>query len=245
MQKKNHWWFVARRDILNDVINEICMADGSKNIVEIGCGTGRMCSLLSRKYNVVGYDTSEAAINIACDTYKGVVFHKYEKVEELRECLALADLVLMFDVLEHIEDDASFLSTIISMVPTGAQFLLTVPALMSLWGEQDVVVGHYRRYDVRTLQNSWLGSSVSCEWLSYFNAYLYLPILFARTLSRWFRLSFGKGGMDYGIPPWPINSILTKIFRSERVRIGNIAKRGRGKGFGIGSSLITLLKKTK
>lgn len=53
---------------------------------------------------------------------------------------------LLTDVLEHIEDDAAFLSEIVLTADSGSSFIITVPALMSLWSGHDVYLKHYRRY---------------------------------------------------------------------------------------------------
>lgn len=60
---------------------------------------------------------------------------------------AAADTVTLFDVLEHIEDDAAFLRSVRDMVPAGTLFFLTVPAGARLFGEHDRKLRHFRRYD--------------------------------------------------------------------------------------------------
>ena len=70
----------------------------------------------------------------------------------------------LFDVIEHIEDDLSFLKDIAKHVPIGTKIYVTVPALKSLWSSEDEYGGHFRRYnrnDVkRILDNTKLSSII-------------------------------------------------------------------------------------
>ena len=56
------------------------------------------------------------------------------------------DLVLMMDVLEHVDDDRGLLRHYAAKVPSGAHFLVTVPAFRFLWSGHDVFLEHKRRY---------------------------------------------------------------------------------------------------
>lgn len=57
-----------------------------------------------------------------------------------------ADVVLLMDVLEHVEDDVALLSSYVRRAAPGTRFLLTVPAFQVLWSAHDVYLEHYRRY---------------------------------------------------------------------------------------------------
>jgi len=56
------------------------------------------------------------------------------------------DLVLMMDVLEHVDDDRGLVRDYATRVPAGAHFLVTVPAFKFLWSGHDVFLEHKRRY---------------------------------------------------------------------------------------------------
>ncbi len=58
-----------------------------------------------------------------------------------------SDFYLLTDVLEHIEEDGQFLSGVVRDAKVGAQFVITVPAHMSLWSGHDVYLKHFRRYN--------------------------------------------------------------------------------------------------
>ena len=58
---------------------------------------------------------------------------------------------LLTDVLEHIEDDKTFLTHIVTEAEINSAFLITVPAMMSLWSGHDIYLKHYKRYTKREL----------------------------------------------------------------------------------------------
>jgi hypothetical protein len=63
-----------------------------------------------------------------------------------------ADIVVMHDVLEHIEDDQLAAFELRSLVRDDGTIIISVPALMSLYGLHDEALGHFRRYSPRTLR---------------------------------------------------------------------------------------------
>jgi 2-polyprenyl-3-methyl-5-hydroxy-6-metoxy-1,4-benzoquinol methylase len=72
-----------------------------------------------------------------------------------RDCAATdCDLVLMMDVLEHVDDDAGLVRHYAAKVPSGAHFLVTVPAFRFLWSGHDVFLEHKRRYTLDEIEQT-------------------------------------------------------------------------------------------
>jgi hypothetical protein len=63
-----------------------------------------------------------------------------------------ADLVLLMDVLEHVDDDVGLLKAYVDKVPSGSRFLITVPAFQFLWSGHDDFLEHKRRYTLAQLE---------------------------------------------------------------------------------------------
>jgi 2-polyprenyl-3-methyl-5-hydroxy-6-metoxy-1,4-benzoquinol methylase len=57
------------------------------------------------------------------------------------------DLITMFEVLEHLENDKEALRRVNSLLREGGVFLFSVPSKAKLWGESDIIGGHFRRYE--------------------------------------------------------------------------------------------------
>ena len=66
-------------------------------------------------------------------------------------------LIIAMDILEHLEDDSKGISESYRALSKGGILILTVPAFKSLWGIQDVVTGHKRRYSKREITKKLRG----------------------------------------------------------------------------------------
>jgi 2-polyprenyl-3-methyl-5-hydroxy-6-metoxy-1,4-benzoquinol methylase len=88
----------------------------------------------------------------------------------------------MFDVLEHVEDDGSFLRDLKRLLVPGGRLYLTVPAFRWLWSQDDDEAGHWRRYTSKGLSNLLARCGYQVEFATYFFQFLPLPIFLFRTL---------------------------------------------------------------
>lgn len=93
------------------------------------------------------------------------------------------------DVLEHVEDDNRFLSSIYDKMPKGGRLILTVPAFMSLWSSEDVKLGHYRRYKRTDLRNQLESNGFCVLYSNYFFSFLYIPIWLVRVMMEKLKIS--------------------------------------------------------
>jgi len=88
----------------------------------------------------------------------------------------------MFDVLEHIEDEADALQQVHALLRPGGLLFLTVPAYPFLHSADDVAAGHFRRYTLRSLTRAVIGSGFRPEYATYLFAPLPPVVLLLRTL---------------------------------------------------------------
>lgn len=88
----------------------------------------------------------------------------------------------IFDVLEHIEDDLSFLKNIYSYLKDQGKFIITVPAYNFLWSKEDIDAGHYRRYTLNDLSRKVESAGFKINYATYLFSVLPAPIYFLRSL---------------------------------------------------------------
>ncbi len=150
--EEKHWWFLGRRKIMCDLIQRITPASQAVTIADIGCGTGGNIAALSQSYSCIGIDPSDEAIRFATSRFPHVRFICNSVSAVLAELKEYVQLFLLMDVLEHIPYDVAFLSDLLMTAKPNTYFLITVPADLSLWSEHDVSFGHYRRYDLKHLE---------------------------------------------------------------------------------------------
>jgi SAM-dependent methyltransferase len=122
------------------------------------------------------------------------------------------DLVLAADLLEHLDDDRAALAEIHRALKPGGVALLLVPAFGWLWGLQDDVSEHRRRYTAPVLQARVAGAGFAIERATYFNTFLLPPIFLARTLMR--RAHIEVESENVLTPGWS-SAILERIFGLE------------------------------
>src|SRR6185295_20126636 len=132
-----HWWFVARREIMRRMVEQIVPPSKDATVVDVGCGTGANLAALAESYNCVGIDTSPEAVRLAQQRFPAARFICGRAPDELGDVLEQTRLVLLMDVLEHVPDDFELLSSLMAAAPVGTNFLITVPADLSLWSEHD------------------------------------------------------------------------------------------------------------
>jgi SAM-dependent methyltransferase len=123
------------------------MPPGITDVLEIGCGQAALGVRLAQRYRYLGLEPDPVSYAVAerrlARAGRGEVRHA--------EAAALGDqrfdLVCAFEVLEHIEDDASALADWVARLRPGGWLLLSVPAHQRRFGPADELVGHFRRYD--------------------------------------------------------------------------------------------------
>jgi SAM-dependent methyltransferase len=119
--------------------------------LEIGCGKGDVSVHLARKgWPGLAIDFSDAAIahaRRALAPYPGVSVHQ----RTLAQTTGSFRTILLWDVLEHIDDDRAALHAIANLLQPGGQLLIAVPSNPREWRWDDDFYGHFRRYTVDEL----------------------------------------------------------------------------------------------
>jgi SAM-dependent methyltransferase len=145
------------------------------------------------------------------------------------------DLVLMLDVLEHIEDDAGALERVHGVLQPGGHAIVTVPALPSLWSRHDEVNHHFRRYRRAPLRGLLQAAGFEVRELRYLFLWT-LGLMYVRKL-----VANGQGaGYRVGIPPRPVNAIFRGLSALE-----GWCFRATRRGPPLGSSLLAVVQRPR
>jgi SAM-dependent methyltransferase len=181
-----HWWFAGRRRILESFLERIFdgvdIKDGRPRILDVGCGTGANLEMLSRFGEAEGVDVSEAAL--AFCRARGLTDVHLGAAENLPYENGSFDLVTALDVVEHLDDDVAGLREMRRVLRPGGKALLFVPAFRFLWGVQDDISHHRRRYRLPELISTLHAAGFYVERATYANITFFMPILFGRVLMR-------------------------------------------------------------
>jgi 2-polyprenyl-3-methyl-5-hydroxy-6-metoxy-1,4-benzoquinol methylase len=123
------------------------------------------------------------------------------------------DLICLFDVLEHIQDDALALRTAAGLLKPAGRLLITVPATPGFGLDTTQRITIKRRYTRESLANLAQMAGLKVERIGYFNSLLFPAIAAARLLGK---LTGGDNESDAKTPSRLVNSVLQNIFQSER-----------------------------
>lgn len=215
LHESRHWWFVGRRRIVASLLEATLDDRRDLRILDIGCGTGGMIPVLSPFGRVTGIDPSEAAIRYSRERYGSQA--DFLRVDFPRETPPEGghDLVTLFDVLEHLEEDAEALREAAGLLREGGRMVLTVPAHRFLWSPHDDINRHRRRYGYREFRDRILGAGLEIRRITYFNTLLFPAVWGARLVRR--RLaSKGDRRSDFRVQREWINNSLADLFGAER-----------------------------
>jgi len=213
-----HWWFVGRRRILLQVLGRYIGESGAdqRRILDVGCGTGTILTYLAAYGNAQGVDIDEEAVGYCHE--RGLLDVRLGAAATLPFDDGCFDLVTALDVLEHLEDDTAALREIGRVLRPGGQLLMTVPAHRFMWGDQDEVNMHQRRYVAAEVRDRLTATGFQVLRLSYINAFLFPPIAAVRLLRRLEHRVRPQTAQqsDFRFPaPRPLNFLLALIFGAE------------------------------
>lgn len=234
--EREHWWFQGRRGIVLSMLERYCPNLANARIVDIGAGTGSYAEFLSTKgIAVEAHDSSPLSMKFLRQICKESAQKNFPG--DYRDAAPDYDVILLLDMIEHLEDDRSGIQTAVRMLKPGGILLCTVPACKKMWSEYDVISHHRRRYALDEMRALFRGQSLRIEKLSCY-ATLLFPFLFA--VRFWENYKFRQSNREAvyrpHFVPKMLNSILRRIFEFEK----NILVRFN---LPYGSSIIAVVRK--
>jgi SAM-dependent methyltransferase len=182
-----HWWFVVRRKLLKSILSSVNLPINSLTI-DIGCGTGsNLRTLTSSGLYTIGLDRSIYALTLVKKRKNKDDFHLLAgDLNNLPIKTKSVGLIIAMDAFEHLENDVNGIHESYRVLIDGGILIATVPAFRFLWGIQDVVTGHKRRYSRKDIAEKLREAGFDILKSSYFNFFLFFPILIARRIIRLF-----------------------------------------------------------
>jgi len=210
------WWYVGRRRILLDLLGSHFGHDGNSKpmLLDLGCGTGATLMAVGYRTRAIGVDTSPLAL-IACKRrgLGGRVVRCDLVAPPFRD--KSFDVVMLLDVLEHMADDRETLREACRLLRCGGLLMVTVPAYPFIWGGEDYVSEHHRRYLRGSLKALIAGAGIHVRRSTYFNTLLF-PVMAAVILFR--RFCVPESRFRSNVRPLPVlmNKFLSAVFSIER-----------------------------
>lgn len=168
-----HWYYCSKAAATRRLLGEAPI----KRILDVGAGSGFFSHHLlthTAAREAWCVDISYPADSSA--TTAGKPVHYRRSIDSVD-----ADLVLLMDVLEHVDDDLGLLKSYVDKVPSGSRFLMTVPAFQFMWSGHDDFLEHKRRYTLGQFEALAGNAGLTVERGAYYFAAVF-PIALASRL---------------------------------------------------------------
>jgi trans-aconitate methyltransferase len=235
-----HPWELARMEVIYSLLKSLApeLLEKEATIFDIGCGDIYLIQQLSKRipqWQFYAVDTAfdDTLLSIYDVALKGSNIKAFNSLESAYKSMNVArvDIVLLLDVIEHIENDVGFLADLqqSALISVDTKFLITVPAYQSLFCSHDVFLAHHRRYSRRLLSTNVQRAGLLPFETGYFFGSLVMPRILqvvrekifpkkkddAKGVGAW----KGKGGIDDFVKNVLLLDFRTSRFFSRKLRI--------------------------
>ena len=197
IQHTRHPWELARLEVIYSLLKSLApmLLERDAVVFDIGCGDIFLIQELSKRiprWQFYAIDTAfdEELLAAYDSALKDSNIKAFDSLASACNSMAAAhvDIVLLLDVIEHIEDDVGFLADLLNntYMSPDTRFLITVPAYQSLFCSHDVFLAHHRRYSRHLLSTNVKKAGLHPFKSGYFFGSLVLPRLLQVAMEKLF-----------------------------------------------------------
>lgn len=226
---EKHWWWRAREEILVDELRRRFPKDAGLSILDVGCGDALFFGRLCEFGEVEGIESDPELVDPNGPNRARITVAPFDAGFEPRKNY---DLILMLDVLEHLDVPEQALRRAIALLKPGGIVVVTVPAFRLLWTNHDRLNRHRTRFTKRSFARLARASGMDIITSRYFFVWLAAAKLALRITEAIFRAH----PRVPKIPSSGINEVAYRVSRAEE-------KLDRLLHVPIGSSLLVVGKR--
>jgi len=206
---ERHWWWRAREALVLDELTRLQPAGGFGRILDVGCGDGLFFGRLAELGQPEGVEVDERLVTAAGRSRGPIHVRPFDSSFDPGHRFGL---ILMLDVIEHLDDDVGALAHARSLLAPGGVILVTVPALPELWTRHDQLNHHRRRYRARALRR--VGEEAGVHWEEC--RYAFHALAPSKLLVRGMERLVPGEPSPPSVPPAPLNAAAYAFFRIEQ-----------------------------
>lgn len=203
---KRHPWEISRKDVMFSLFQSSKIKFPVKRIVDIGGGDAFIINEIYKRNLADEYFTIDTAYSPEIVSQLKVNYgdNTIQYVQSLSDYLVNFPqeenvLFLCMDVLEHLENEAEILK---HLTQKNNHFLFAVPAFQQIFSNHDVLLGHYRRYNLKQLKAVLENYNFQIQQSGYYFASLLIV--------RWLESIFNKN-KKASIDNWTGSSFKSKL----------------------------------
>jgi len=195
-----HWWWRARNACVRREVTRLLGTRRDARMLDVGCGDGVLFPFLSGFGEVEGVEPDRDVIT------PGGPWSDRIEVRPFDQSFGTGrryTLILMLDVLEHLEDAPGALRHAAALLDDGGHVLVTVPAFRTLWTHHDTLNHHVTRFTKRRLAAAVHAAGMDVQM----NRYLFQWLFFAKLAERLREAVAGPPAPEE-VPPRYVNDAL-------------------------------------
>jgi SAM-dependent methyltransferase len=180
-----HFWFRGRNRLIFGLCRKVsAQLKPGALVLEVGCGTGNVLRVLQEAFPsgvVVGLELWLDGLRYAQRRSTGLLVQGDLRNSPFGRQF---DLIGLFDVLEHIQEERETLLSLRESLVPGGFLLLTVPAHQYLWSHFDVAAQHCRRYSTLEIREKMVQAGFKVDFISQSMACIFPLVWIFRKLRR-------------------------------------------------------------
>ena len=205
---EKHWWFRAREELILDILRRRQPAEGWNTILDVGCGDALFFRQLMQFGEVEGIEPVADVISANNPFRQRIHVAPFDK--HFRPSHKYS-LILMLDVLEHLDKPVEALRHAISLLRPGGFLLITVPAFRILWTNHDELNHHVTRYTKTSFH--WVAEEAAMKVIE--TRYLFFWLFVAKLAVKAKERLFGSKPAVPKVPALSVNRLLLWFSRIE------------------------------
>lgn len=233
---KNHWYYISKARAIKSLIGPEPVA----SLLDVGAGSGVFSRILvedGAAGKATCVDPNYAEEWIGARRADRIAYRRSVETVD-------APLVLMIDVIEHVDDDVALIADYAKRAKAGTRFVISVPAFDFLWSSHDEFLEHRRRYTLETLTAAVEGAGLEVNAARYFFGMLFPAVAALRLADR--ALKGDKEATQSALkaaPDW-LNKTLVAIHDVERAALFPVNKIAGVTAFCLATKPAAVAKKT-
>jgi 2-polyprenyl-3-methyl-5-hydroxy-6-metoxy-1,4-benzoquinol methylase len=211
---REHWWWRSREDLIVETLRRLDVG-GRGNVLDVGCGAGVLFPRLAELGEVEGVEVDAATARSDPTHAPRIHVGRFDPSFEPGKRYAL---ILLLDVLEHMEDPLSALQHAVRLLDDRGAIVATVPAFDWLWTSHDELNHHLRRYSRSSFERLARAAGMRISSSRYFFRWLVAAKLAVRAVE----LLRPTAPRPPRVPPGPVNRALYRLSRGEEALLGRL-----------------------
>ena len=171
-----HWYYRSKAAALRRMVGGL----DARRILDVGAGSGFFSRHLLAETGAQSALCVDIGYTSDRDDSEGGKPVLYRRDTGPTDC----DLVLMMDVLEHVDDDRGLVRRYAEKVPPDTHFLATVPAFRFLWSGHDIFLEHKRRYRLPEIETTMRDAGLQVIHGAYYFGFIFPLAVVVRLAQR-------------------------------------------------------------